>query len=45
MNESSPVDAEILKYMNRLSDYLFVLARKLNFIDGVREKIWKKPLK
>ena len=45
MNESTPVDAEILKYMNRLSDYLFVLARKLNFIDGVREKIWKKPLK
>lgn len=45
MNESSPVDAVILQYMNRLSDYLFVLARKLNFIDGVREKIWKKPLK
>ena len=45
MNESSPVDPEILQYMNRLSDYLFVLARKLNFVDGVREKIWKKPLK
>ena len=45
MHESTPVDAEILRYMNRLSDYLFVLARKLNFIDGVREKIWKKPLK
>ena len=45
MNESTPVDTEILHYMNRLSDYLFVLARKLNFIDGVREKIWKKPLK
>ena len=26
-------------------DPVFVLARKLNFIDGVREKIWKKPLK
>ena len=45
MNESTPVDAVILQYMNRLSDYLFVLARKLNFVDGVREKIWKKPLK
>ena len=45
MNESAPVDAVILQYMNRLSDYLFVLARKLNFVDGVREKIWKKPLK
>lgn len=25
-------------YLNRLSDYLFVLARKLNFIDGKAEK-------
>ncbi len=43
LHETSPVQQEILSYMNRLSDYLFVLARKLNFIDGVREKIWKKP--
>ncbi|MDY6205245.1 MAG: cob(I)yrinic acid a,c-diamide adenosyltransferase [Prevotella sp.] len=43
LHETSPVASEILQYMNRLSDYLFVLARKLNFIDGVREKIWKKP--
>ena len=43
LHETSPVSKEILQYMNRLSDYLFVLARKLNFVDGVREKIWKKP--
>ncbi len=43
LHETSPVQQEILSYINRLSDYLFVLARKLNFIDGVREKIWKKP--
>lgn len=42
--ETAKVDAHVLEYMNRLSDYLFVLARKLNFIDGVREKIWKKYL-
>lgn len=41
--ESTELDAEILQYINRLSDYLFVLARKLNFIDGVREKVWTKP--
>lgn len=43
--ETTEVASGILKYMNRLSDYLFVLARKLNFIDGIREKIWKKPCK
>lgn len=43
LHETSPVSPEILRYMNRLSDYLFVLARKLNFVDGVREKIWKNP--
>ena len=29
LSESEPVDPIILKYLNRLSDYLFVLARKL----------------
>lgn len=43
LHETAAVATEILQYMNRLSDYLFVLARKLNFVDGVREKIWKKP--
>lgn len=43
LNETTELDPEVLQYMNRLSDYLFVLARKLNFIEGIREKIWKKP--
>lgn len=42
LNETSEMDAEVLQYMNRLSDYLFVLARKLNFVDGIREKTWEK---
>ncbi len=34
--------ADVLKYVNRLSDYLFVLARKLNFINHTPEKTWRK---
>lgn len=45
LNEATQLDPAVLQYMNRLSDYLFVLARKLNFIDGVREKTWKKTCK
>jgi len=30
LNESEPVDSMVLMYLNRLSDYLFVLARKLS---------------
>lgn len=30
LNDISPVDAHTLMYLNRLSDYLFVLARKLS---------------
>ena len=31
---------DLLKFINRLSDYLFVLARRINFFAGVGEKIW-----
>ena len=36
------VDPQVTAYINRLSDYLFVLARKLNIIAGQDEIIWKK---
>ena len=32
--------SELLQFINRLSDYLFVLARRINFFAGVNEKIW-----
>jgi cob(I)alamin adenosyltransferase len=31
----------IIKYLNRLSDYLFVLARYIGFLSGVEEIKWK----
>lgn len=33
--------ADILIYINRLSDYLFMLARKINHQKGIKESIWK----
>lgn len=45
LGETAELDPEVLQYINRLSDYLFVLARKLNFIEGIREKTWQKTCK
>jgi len=38
--EREKVQKEILIYINRLSDFLFVLARKLSDINGVKEMGW-----
>jgi cob(I)alamin adenosyltransferase len=35
------VPSDILIYLNRLSDYLFVLSRHISYVLGVEEKIWK----
>lgn len=40
LNEEEPVDSSILMYLNRLSDYLFVLARKLTFLLKAEEVKW-----
>jgi cob(I)alamin adenosyltransferase len=34
------VEPVLVRYVNRLSDLLFVLARSVNFSDGVRETEW-----
>lgn len=38
--EHAAVSPDIQCYVNRLSDYLFVLAKKLNFAAGQSEKTW-----
>lgn len=36
------VDENVTAYVNRLSDYLFVLARKLNVDDGTEDVVWRR---
>ncbi|MEO1012594.1 MAG: cob(I)yrinic acid a,c-diamide adenosyltransferase [Bacteroidota bacterium] len=40
LHEKEPFDAEVLVYLNRLSDYLFVLARKLSKDLQAKEVKW-----
>lgn len=40
LHELEPLDERVLTYLNRLSDYLFVLARKLSFDLGADEVKW-----
>jgi cob(I)alamin adenosyltransferase len=40
--ESHAVNRELLRYLNRLSDYLFVAARTLARRDGGQETLWRK---
>jgi cob(I)alamin adenosyltransferase len=37
--QKEPVNPEALKYLNRLSDHLFVLGRRLND-SGARDVLW-----
>ena len=40
LNQNSPVEDIIIQYLNRLSDYLFVLARKTGIDSGAIETPW-----
>ena len=43
--DETVVSPEVLQYINRLSDYLFVLAKKINFNSGQQEIIWQNACK
>lgn len=40
LRETEEVRPELIKYLNRLSDYLFVLARYISKISGEKEDYW-----
>lgn len=40
LNETEEVRPELIKYLNRLSDYLFILARYISKISEEKEEYW-----
>ncbi|MGV4414421.1 cob(I)yrinic acid a,c-diamide adenosyltransferase [Chryseobacterium sp. T1] len=40
LNETEEVRPELIKYLNRLSDYLFVLSRYVSKLDNEAEEYW-----
>lgn len=45
LRKETEVAEEVVAYVNRLSDYFFLLSRKCNFIEGNNEKIWSNTCK
>lgn len=42
LNATEKVEPNLLAYVNRLSDYFYVLALRLNFLQGSEEILWNK---
>lgn len=42
LSQTAPVAPEVIKYINRLSDYLFILSRAINISCGADEIFWEK---
>lgn len=40
---SEPISEQLIHYLNRLGDYLFVAARAANVLAGIPEVPWQKP--
>lgn len=40
--EGADIDPQVTAYVNRLSDYFFVLARKANVDAGVEDVVWRR---
>ncbi|HEX7584492.1 MAG TPA: cob(I)yrinic acid a,c-diamide adenosyltransferase [Prolixibacteraceae bacterium] len=45
LSEKSEVDSNLIKYINRLSDYLFVLSRKVSMDQKAPEILWSQEIK
>lgn len=45
LNDTEPFESNVLRYLNRLSDYLFVLARRLTALLNVEEIKWNPEKK
>ena len=45
LSENCVIAPEVLAYINRLSDYLFVLSRQINFNEGNNEIFWNNSCK
>ena len=41
IDDGVPTAPALLQYINRLSDYFFLLAKKINFLQGQEENIWQ----
>ncbi len=41
LSKKEKVDPSLLIYLNRLSDYVYTLARYSNFKEGIKEKTWR----
>lgn len=45
LNNAQPVNENLLSYLNRLSDYLFVLSRHFLLLENKNEHYWQMPEK
>jgi cob(I)alamin adenosyltransferase len=45
LTEEAQIAPEMQQYVNRLSDYLFVLAKIINFNAGKSEIVWQNVCK
>ncbi len=45
LEAAEALNPEVGRYLNRLSDHLFVLARLVNHRAGVPEAIWERPIR
>jgi len=43
LKREEAINDEVLVFINRLSDLLFVMARHVNMKSGIEEHIWKRP--